>query len=161
MTTKQQNNGVIVALLPSREYTDSRPTIVDHHLTVVYLGKQSDPEITDKAVNNFWEMLGKLWEIKIRAKIAGETVFPTPQGWAHVDLIDAPFLPDFRAIAQEALDVTGLPVCRDIGFIPHITRRYIQQTDPIEMVHRETRLKFALDRVVLWRGDQRYERPLS
>lgn len=160
MTLRPQNSGVIVALLPSKEYTDTRQTISDHHLTVAFLGKYDDPDINDKAVGYFWDMLTQLWDLKLRARLTGETVFATPDGWAHVDLIDAPFLPDFRAIVQEALDVTGLPLSRDRGFIPHITRRYVQTPEPLQLIHREQKLKFSLDRVALWRGDERLERPL-
>lgn len=152
------NTGVIVARLPSREYTDKRQTIVDHHLTIAWLGKIDDPDINDKSVKNFWDMMGKLWELKLKAQVAGETVFPIGSSmWAHVDLIDAPFLPDLRAIVAEAIDVTGLPLDRTHGFIPHITRRYVQNPQPVELTHRADKLHFSLDKLVLWRGDKRLE----
>lgn len=158
---KPTNSGVIVALLPSREYTDVRPTIADHHLTVAFLGRYDDPSINDKAVKGFWADLEKLWSFKIQAEVTAESVFSTPDGWAHVDLVNAPFLPDFRSITQELLDLHGLPLRRDFGLLPHMTKRYVQSANPIEVVHRKMNLHFTFNRVGLWLGDERLERDLG
>jgi hypothetical protein len=161
MADRPTNAGVIVALIPDEPYTARRQTIEEHHLTVAYLGKYSDPDLNDSALTGFFESLVRLWDLKIRAKIAGQTYFSTPDGWAHVDLIDAPFLPDFRGIVGELLDVHGLPISRDHGLLPHITRRYIKSPSPMSLIHNKETLNFSFERVALWAGDLRLERPLK
>ena len=162
MTTKSPTNaGVIVALLPDADYVSMRPTTSDHHLTVLYLGRLTDEEINPKALTSYWKNLMKLWDVKIEGEITAETMFHTPDGWAHVDLVNAPYLPDFRSLAQELLDVHGLPLGRTHGFIPHITRRYIRASSQIEFVHRKEKPKLTLDRLAIWAGETRYVNDLT
>lgn len=160
MTDRPTNSGVIVALLPDEPYTARRQQTADHHLSVVYLGKYDDDALVPDALTSFWNNLVKLWEIKIKAKVTGESIFATPDGWAHVDLIDAPYLPDFRAIVGELIDVHGLPLSRDHGLLPHITQRYIKNPNPPTLIHSKHDIRFSFERVALWAGDFRLERPL-
>ena len=149
---------MILALLPDQEYVRLRPTIDEHHMTVLYLGRYDDEEITEKALKEYWKGLLKLWPYQISAQVTAESLFDTPDGWAHVDLIDSPILPDFRALSQDLLEVYGLPMDRTHGFLPHITRRYLRKSASQEMIHHGGRkLNFTFDRVALWAGDLRLE----
>lgn len=162
MTESQPtNSGVCVVLLPSKSYVAARPEVADHHLTVAFLGNYSDPELNTRQLLNFWKSFTREDRPKLQAQVAGESMFQTPDGWAYVDLIDAPYLPDFRTEIQAALERFDLPLSRVHGLLPHITRRYKISSEPQTVVHHGTKLRFALDRVALWAADSRFMKELS
>jgi 2'-5' RNA ligase len=158
---KPKNSGVALVLLPSKSYREHRPTTTNHHLTVAFLGRYDDPSITSKQLFIFWRAFTKEPRPKLEAQLAGESWFTTPDGWAHVDLIDVPYLPDFRAELQASLEAHDLPISRVHGLLPHITQRYKQSPDPQTMVHTGQRIRFALDKVALWAGDSRFIKELT
>lgn len=158
---KPSNTGVVLALLPSKSYVAHRQMATDHHLTVASIGRYDDPSITSTQLFRFWRFFTAEPRPKLEAQLAGESMFSTPDGWAHVDLIDAPYLPDFRAEVQAALEQFDLPINRVHGLLPHITIRYKQSAEPQTLVHSGQRLRFALDRVALWFGDGRLEKVLT
>lgn len=160
--SKPTNSGVIVALLPDETYVRTRPTIDDHHLTVAFIGRYDDEDITPKALRGYWEGLTNLWVNRIECEVTAQAMFDTPDGWAHVDLIDGPLLPSCRSIVEDLLPVYGLPMDTRHGFLPHITRRYIKHNSSgqIELVQRRDKLRFTLNRLALWAGDTRFETEL-
>lgn len=158
---KPSNTGVVLALLPSKSYVAHRQMTTNHHLTVALLGRYDDPAITSTQLFRFWKSFTAEPRPKLEAQLAGESMFPTPDGWAHVDLIDVPLLPDFRAEVAQALAEHDLPLSRVHGLLPHITIRYKQSAEPQTLVHQGQKLRFALDKVALWAGDARLEKELT
>lgn len=162
-------NGVIVTLLPDQTYVRARPTTTDHHLTVMSLGNIGHPDLTPKALKGYWRNMVKMWGATqpVQAEVTAEAMFDVQWGrntrkWAHVDLIDSPFLPSFRSVSEELLQVHGLPLDEAHGFLPHITRRYINQDrDHIQFVQRTGKFKFTFDRMAIWAGDERFELELG
>lgn len=159
MTTEQKlpsNAGVVIVLLPSKSYVAHRQMTQDHHLTVANLGRYDDPSISSVQLFKFWKSFTKLPRPKLEAQVAGESMFLTPDGWAHVDLIDAPYLPDFRAEVQIALEQFDLPLSRVHGLLPHMTIRYKQSQEPQTLVHSGQKIRFAFDQLALWAADSRF-----
>lgn len=162
MIDRPKNAGVIVGLIPSEEYTRLRPSTRDHHLTVTFLGGYDDPEITQAKLEKLWESLTGIWKHTLKAQVTGETVFDNGgDEWAFVDLIDCPFLPDYRSIVQELLELHDLPLSRKHGLLPHITKRYSKTQGSIELVHNRNYPTFWFDKQVIWAGDERWESDLS
>jgi 2'-5' RNA ligase len=162
MTKVPKNAGVIVGLLPSEEYTRLRPSTRDHHLTVAFIGGYDDPQITPEKLIRLWDSMIKLAPAPLQAQVTGETVFDNGgDEWAFVDLIDCPWLPDYRSIVTELLELHGLPLSRKHGLLPHITKRYSKTQGAIELVHNRNYPKFWFDKQVIWAGDERFEMELS
>lgn len=161
MADKPSNSGVIVALIPDESYRRIRPTTTDHHLTIAFLGRYDDERITDKKLKDFWNAVTSLksWQQPVQCRVTAEAMFDTPDGWAHVDLIDGPELPNIRCMVQEFLDIYSLPLDRRHGFLPHMTRRYIPKghREHIEFTQRTGQFAFTLNRLALWAGDTRFE----
>lgn len=162
MAKKPSNSGVIIALIPDDAYTRIRPMTEDHHLTVAFLGRYDDEQLTEKALKAFWANLSTQVNFKIQCEVAGETLFWTGErdGWAHVDLVDGPLLPEVRCLVHEFLTLHDLPLQERHGFLPHITRRYIKNPENQTMIHTRNRPKFTLNKLALWAGDWRLEQEL-
>lgn len=148
-------------LLPSKSYIAHRQMAQNHHLTVAYLGRYDDPEISSIQLIKFWKSFTKTPRPKLEAVVTGESMFSTPDGWAHVDLIDAPYLPEFRADVARALEEHDLPLNRTHGLLPHITIRYKQSQEPQTLVHSGQKIRFAFDRLALWAADSKFEIQLT
>lgn len=160
MATK--NDGVIVALLPNEEYTRLRPATQNHHMTVAYIGTLNDEAVTEEKLEKFWDSLSRTWTHPLQAKVTAETAFPIGDNeWAYVDLIDVPFLPDYRSIVQELLELHGIPLSREFGLLPHITKRYAKAVGNVEMVHTVFQPRFTFTKSVLWAGDRHFELELT
>ena len=54
----------------------------------------------------------------------GHAVFDTPDGFAAVALLDAPWLPLLRSVLEYAALEAGVPAASQHGFVPHATLRY-------------------------------------
>jgi 2'-5' RNA ligase len=162
MATKPSNSGVIVALIPDETYTRIRPTTDDHHLTVAYLGRYNDEDLTEKALRSLWGTLSEQLNFRVACEVTGETMFWTGErdGWAHVDLIDGQLLPEVRCLTQEFLALHGIEIKSEHGFLPHITRRYIKNPDNQTLIHTRNRPKFNMAKIGIWAGDMRLERDL-
>ena len=148
-----KNTGVIVALVPDETYKRYRREIALPHLTVGFLGRVSSVE--PQVVRNFAKTLQAEWTEKLSADIAGITLFSTPDGWALVDLINAPWLPTLRALVEELSLTFDLPLDRRFGLCPHITRRYLGATPTRTLEHRKQNVPpFYLDTLGVWIGDE-------
>lgn len=154
--------GIILTLIPNVDYTSRRPGIVNPHLTVLYFGTVESVDFNRQALGEYWEMMGKVWGHQIKANVTAESAFDGGEdGFAMVDLINAPFLPDFYGVASEAAQVCGLEQDHTFGLLPHITRRYLKGQSAVEIVHRKLFLPFSFDQVGLWIGDERLGRSLT
>jgi 2'-5' RNA ligase len=161
VTPNRAPRSVIVALLPDDNYARLRPGAKNPHLTVAHLGTPDDPELNPRALRDLFKTITALWPIKLKSSVVAETAFDTPDGWAHVDLVNAPFLPDFRSIVQESIELHGMPLSRDYGLMPHITRRYVKGVPYLEIVHRKLSIDFYLNRLVIWSADDKLEQELT
>lgn len=157
------SRGIIVALIPNVDYTSRRPAIKNPHLTVIHLGKTDDEDFSQKSLLDYWEMLQKVWGHQIRASVTAESAFDAGpvDGWAMVDLINAPFLPEFYTVAAESAQLFGLNVSKEFGLLPHITRRYVKGVTTVEIVHRRLDIPFAFQTLGFWIGDARTEVALT
>lgn len=162
MTKPTPSRGIIVALIPNEAYTSRRPAIQDPHLTVLHLGKIDDEELNLKSLRDYWSMLQKVWGHQISANVTAESAFDGgDDGYAMVDLINAPFLPEFYTVAAESAGLFGLNVGKEFGLLPHITKRYVKGAAHIEIVHRKLFIPFAFQRLALWIGNEHLEVPLT
>lgn len=154
--------GIIVALIPNEEYTARRSFVQTPHLTVLYFGSTEQEDFHDTALRNYWDMLRKVWGHRIRANVTAQSAFDGGEdGFAMVDLINAPFLPDFYSVAQESAQLFGLEAEKTFGLLPHITTRYVKGVPTVEIVHRKVNIPFAFDRMGLWIGDEHLEADLT
>lgn len=160
MTTPSR--GIIVALIPNQDYTSRRPAIDNPHLTVIHLGSTEADDFSRKTLEEYWKLLQKVWGHQLRAEVTAESAFDGGEdGWAMVDLINAPFLPEFYTVAAESASMFGLNVNKDYGLLPHITRRYVKGQTTVEIVHRHIFIPFAFQALALWIGDDHLEVPLT
>jgi hypothetical protein len=154
--------GIIVALLPNEQYTARRPVAVNPHLTVLYFGSTDSEDFNPKPLDEYWAMLQRVWGHQIRANVTGESVFDGhADGFAMVDLINAPFLPEFYTVALETAQLFGLDADKAFGLLPHITTRYVKGVQSVEVVHRKVNIPFAFQRLGLWVGDDHKEVALT
>lgn len=157
------NRGIIVALIPDEQYTSRRPAINQPHLTVLHLGKVTDEDFSLSTLKEYRDMLVKVWGHQIRAEVTAESAFwaGPDDGWAMVDLVNAPFLPEFYSVAQESAQLFGIDASKEFGLLPHITKRYVKGQSHVEIVHRPLSIPFAFRNIGLWVGEEKYESSLT
>lgn len=156
------SKGIIVALIPNDDYVKFRPGVSNPHLTLTHFGTTDDESFNEQALLDYWAMLQKIWKHSIQANVTAESAFYCGEdGWAYVDLINAPYMPELYTVATEAATVSGLNVGKAYGLLPHITKRYVKGQQHAEIVHRPVRIPFAFDVMGLWIGDDHHEIALA
>lgn len=105
------------------------------HLTLAYLGDTNELDVSRDDVTQIIADVAERFG-PMRGTINGLGRFnPNPfndHQYVVYATLDSPDLPAFRQALVEALDVAGVPVAKDHGFIPHITLAYVdtaQKTD--------------------------------
>lgn len=154
--------GIILTLIPNSDYTSRRPGVIDPHLTVLHFGSTEAPDYSRKTMGEYWDMVRRVWGHQIKANVTAESAFDGGEdGFAMVDLVNAPFLPEFYSIAMESAQMFGLDPDKTFGLLPHITRRYIKGQAAVEIVHRKLYLPFIFQRIGLWIGPEHLEEDLT
>lgn len=158
--------GVIVCLVPPPEVAAALALpggerAEDLHVTLAYLGdKASLDDFQRNMLVVVTETFGR-WFAPITGTFNGVARFASPDGLdAAVVTLDAPDLAAARERLVLALEALGMPVSREHGFVPHMTRAYVARGEPTPGGDTIEPTPVTFTSIALWSGASRVTFPL-
>jgi 2'-5' RNA ligase len=127
------------------------------HVTIAYTGQAADVDVRDliAAAADAARSVGPF-----TATVAGSARFTGGDQDVLIALIDAPELEDLRRAALDALTEHGVDIPREHGFTAHLSRAYIDASEP-DTTGRLAPLSFLVGALSVEHGTTRIDVPLA